>query len=103
MEFFMICDGDAVLDIGSNSVKAHLSNRLKLLPRYHVENYFLDEEILAAIFEPMEPAESWLRNKIEIARKLQELASQSVPVAVALRLAAAARERSATSTSSREA
>ena len=44
VEFFMICDRDAEHEIGTKSVTAHLSERLKLLPRYHLENYFLDED-----------------------------------------------------------
>jgi hypothetical protein len=65
VEFFMLCDRDAELEIGTKSVNAHLSERLKLLPRYHLENYFLDEEILAAVFNEMEPPQSWLRDPAE--------------------------------------
>jgi ABC-type cobalamin/Fe3+-siderophores transport system ATPase subunit len=92
VEFFMLCDRDAELEIGTKSVQAHLSSRLKLLPRYHLENYFLDETILSEIFADMEPAASWLRDPTEIGRRLSDLAAQTVPIAVALRVAAAARE-----------
>jgi ABC-type cobalamin/Fe3+-siderophores transport system ATPase subunit len=43
VEFFMLCDRDAVHEIRVKSVNAHTSERLKVPPRYHLENYFLDE------------------------------------------------------------
>ena len=92
VDFFMVCDGDAALDIGPNSLQANLSDRLKLLPRYHLENYFLDEEVLAGVFAPMENADSWLTDPQQIAQKTAAFATETIPLTVALRVSAAARE-----------
>lgn len=88
----MLCDRDAAMEIGEKTVQAHLSDRLRMLPRYHLENYFLDEEILASIFSEMEPTGSWLRDPKQISDRIRTLAAQTIPLAVALRIAAAARE-----------
>jgi AAA ATPase domain len=92
VDFFMLCDRDAAMEIGERSFQAHMSDRLKLLPRYHLENYFLDEEILALAFSEMEPKDSWLRDPKKILERLRSFAVQTVPLATALRVAAAARE-----------
>jgi hypothetical protein len=72
--------------------QAHLSDRLKILPRYHLENYFLDNEVLAAIFAEMETTDSWLCDPAQVATALSKLAMQTVSLAVALRVAAEVRE-----------
>jgi hypothetical protein len=93
VEFFMLCDRDAVYGIGPRGVDAHLSERLKVLPRYHLENYFLDEQVIAGIFKEMEADEGcWLRDPVQVAKALRLLAGQSIPLAVALKTAAIARE-----------
>lgn len=58
----MLCDRDAVYENGPKSVEANISERLRVLPRYHLENYFLHEDILAAVFADMEASGSWLRD-----------------------------------------
>jgi hypothetical protein len=89
----MLCDRDAAYAIGPSGIDKHLSERLRLLPRYHLENYFLDEKIIAAIFAEMEAdTDSWLRDPIQVGEKLRSLAQQTVPLAVALKVAAVARE-----------
>jgi predicted ATP-binding protein involved in virulence len=92
VDFYMLCDRDAVYDLGRRSVEANISHRLKILPRYHIENYFLDEDILAKIFQPMEAETSWLRDPEAINAKLRLLAKEIVPYAVALNVAAGLRE-----------
>ncbi len=93
VEFFMLCDRDAVHEIGVKSFNANMSERLKVLPRYHLENYFLDENILAEVFGEMEQdSSSWLRNKDRIGEALREIATQTIPYAVALKVAAVIRE-----------
>ena len=93
VEFFMLCDRDAVYDAGFKGVEQRVSNRLKVLPRYHLENYFLDETVLSSIFEEMEAdGASWLTDPSEVRNKLRVLAQQSIPLAVALKTSAAARE-----------
>jgi hypothetical protein len=94
VEFFMLCDRDAVYGIGPKGIDAQLSERLKILPRYHLENYFLDERVIAAIFAEMEAdSDSWLRDPSQIQETLRRLAQQTIPLAVALKMAATARER----------
>lgn len=93
VEFFMLCDRDAVHEIGVKSVNAHTSARLKVLPRYHLENYFLDENILEEIFREMErDPTSWLRSKDRIGDALRDIARQIIPYATVLKVAAAIRE-----------
>lgn len=93
VDFFMLCDRDAVYEIGVKSVDARTSERLKVLPRYHLENYFLDENILAEVFGEMEQdPSSWLRSKDRIGDTLREIARQVIPYAAALKVASAIRE-----------
>jgi hypothetical protein len=93
VEFFLLCDRDAAYAIGEKSIAAHLSDRLKILPRYHLENFFLDESVLANLFGEMETdPESWLRSKERIGDVLRELAREVIPYATALRVSAAIRE-----------
>ena len=83
VEFFVLCDRDSapnqnVLD----------TPRLKVLSKYHLENYFLDEDVWAQVFSEMEPEGSWMRSSAQINEKLREIAKQYVSYAVALCLSA---------------
>lgn len=91
VEFFMLCDRDAEYEIGERSIGASLSDRLKVLPRYHLENYFLDEFVLAAVFKD-DPPDSWLRDPIKIQEVLESLGRDAIPYAIALKVASAVRE-----------
>ena len=51
VDFFMLCDGDTSTSL---SYGADGGGRLRLLPRYHIENYFLDERVLVRLFEALE-------------------------------------------------
>jgi hypothetical protein len=82
----MVCDGD------SRPVGGKTSDRLAVLPRYHLENYFLDATVWARVFEDLEPEDSWLRDPLRIGDKLFALAKDEVSLAVALRLAAEIRQ-----------
>jgi ABC-type cobalamin/Fe3+-siderophores transport system ATPase subunit len=86
VEFFMLCDGD------SRPAGATSSDRLAVLPRYHLENYFLDETVWAQVFEELEPEGSWLRDSTQIGTRLIALAREQVSLAVALRVAAEIRQ-----------
>lgn len=93
VEFFMLCDRDAVYEIGPKSLEMHASKRLRVLPRYHLENYFLNESVLATVFQAMEAdRSSWLCDPMKIREKLREIAKDIVPYAVALKLTSAIRE-----------
>jgi len=84
VEFFMLCDGDASASAASSgSGKA----RLRLLPKYHIENYFLDEQVLAAVFAELgESANSWLCDPKKIRAEIRTLAQEALSYAVALRV-----------------
>lgn len=92
VEFFMLCDRDALHARGPASAEKNISDRLRVLPRYHLENYFLEPAILARVFEEMEGQESWLRDPSQIDIELKKIASQVIPIAVALRTTAVVRE-----------
>jgi hypothetical protein len=91
--FYLLCDRDAANVLGSKSVAAAQSGRVKLLPRYHLENYFLDCDVLSKCFASMEATDSWLRNAAAIKSKILEIARSVVPYAVALNVTAAIREK----------
>jgi energy-coupling factor transporter ATP-binding protein EcfA2 len=93
VEFFMLCDRDAVpLHLDPTVVERGANARLKVLPRYHVENYFLDEHILAEVFKLMESQDSWLTDPKQIAAKLKELAADMVSYTAALMESASYRQ-----------
>ncbi|KGT74263.1 hypothetical protein MA20_39935 [Bradyrhizobium japonicum] len=93
VRFYLLCDRDAANILGSNAVTKSESDRITVLPRYHLENYFLDERIFASCFEQIEPASSWLRNATEIKKRLLKIATEAVPYAVALNVTAAMRAK----------
>jgi hypothetical protein len=89
VEFFMLADGDsAAASPLLEEFEQRSKGRLKLLPRYHLENYFLYEDVLANLFASIEePTESWLRDPKQIRLKMHELAQPFISYAVALRVA----------------
>lgn len=87
VEFFMLVDGDTAAGTTSPS-----TSRLRRLKKYHLENYFLNGEIWASVFEKLEDEDSWLRDPEKVEAKLLELARAVVPYAVALRVANVVRE-----------
>jgi putative AbiEii toxin of type IV toxin-antitoxin system len=91
VEFFMICDRDAVPP--SRDLTLNTSVRLRVLNRYHIENYFLDENVLAKVFESMEPESSWLRSPQEIRKVLREIARTQIAYAAALTTSSYFREQ----------
>jgi len=91
VDFFMLCDRDAVPP--SRDSAQIQSDRLKVLTRYHLENYFLDEHVLAIVFESMEPESSWLRSPQEIRKVLREIARTQIAYAAALTTSSYFREQ----------
>lgn len=84
IDFYMLCDGDSA--IGSQELKSH--PRFKQLPRYHLENFFLEEDHLAHVFGILgEPDGSPFRDPKQIRSMLVELASQRTSHATALKVA----------------
>ena len=84
VEFFMLCDGDVAPPASSAADEAEASGRLMRLPRYHLENYFLDSAVWAKVFEAMEPAGSWLRSEAAIEDALRTLAIGMISYGAAL-------------------
>lgn len=93
VEFFMLCDRDAEYAMGSKSLDSRISTRLRRLPRYHLENYFLDPPTLSAVFQEMEGgSDSWLKSATAVEEVLHSLAESVVPYGVALKVSALVRE-----------
>lgn len=89
VEFFMLCDQDVILPSKRiTELEAEAKGRLKILKRYHLENYFLDEAILARIFSQMVPTESWLASARCIREKLKEIAHSMISYSTALTVSA---------------
>jgi ABC-type cobalamin/Fe3+-siderophores transport system ATPase subunit len=92
VEFFLLCDRDAVNAFGKAAVESSLSSRVRMLDRYHLENYFLDADTLAAAFSSLDPAGSCWRDPAQVNDKLREIARKFVPYAVSLTISATIRE-----------
>jgi ABC-type cobalamin/Fe3+-siderophores transport system ATPase subunit len=85
IDFFMISDGDSNLpDQVMKELVAKSSGRLAFLPRYHLENYFLDENIISQTFEEMESEGSWLRDPKQIRDRFKQIAKESIPYTIQL-------------------
>jgi hypothetical protein len=81
----MLCDRDAVpFSVSIEALEHDSKGRLKVLNRYHLENYFLDENVLAGVFSIMEPEGSWLRNPEQIRTRLKDIARSMISYTAAL-------------------
>jgi energy-coupling factor transporter ATP-binding protein EcfA2 len=89
VQFFMLCDRDAVPStVSAHDLEEAARGRLRVLPRYHLENYFLDPAVLARVFDRLEPPESPLRDPAAIEAKLRDLAQDLISYATALTVSA---------------
>ena len=79
VEFFLLMDRDS-----QGQIELDEDPRLAMLPRYHLENYFLDNLLLADCFESIEETGHWLRNADEIEAKLRAIASEKISYVTAL-------------------
>ncbi len=77
IRFFMLADRDA-------SPTPQGSGSFRVLNRYHLENYFLDAEVLASCFSELENPDSWLRSPQKIEEKLRAIAREGLGYAAAL-------------------
>jgi DNA polymerase III delta prime subunit len=94
VDFFMLCDGDTSPSSPSEPLEGSRAlDRFRVLPRYHLENYFLDEQILAQIFSQMESEESWLISPEEILKRLREIARSTISYAVSLQVSTIFRQQ----------
>ena len=75
VDFFMLCDRDSIpLGTSTMTNDDQSEGRLRVLSKYHLENYFLDENLLAQAFALTEPSGSWLRDPSQIRARLREIA-----------------------------
>ncbi len=92
VDFFMLCDRDSMpLTATVTTDDGATKSKLRVLGRYHLENYFLDENVWVKVFRHMEPGDSWLRSAEQIRGKMVELARGLVSYCVALSIAASVR------------
>lgn len=84
VDFFMLSDRDAATTAQAAAANAVPLSRIRVLSRYHLENYFLDETTIAQVFSTMEEVNSWLRDPEEIRKKLLEIAASQLSYATAL-------------------
>ncbi len=93
VEFFMLCDGDTIpLSLDKSAFMKLSKGRLVVLDRYHLENYFLEEDILAKVFSSLESEGSWLRTPDSIRKVLKDIAKDMLSYTVALYTSAHFRE-----------
>jgi hypothetical protein len=89
VDFFMLCDRDSIPStVLVTDLETSSHGRLRVLPRYHLENYFLDARVLARVFGRLERAESPLRDVNAIEAKLRDLAGDLVSYTTSLTVAA---------------
>lgn len=93
VEFFMLCDRDAIPPSRLTEVEQAANGRLKVIGKYHLENYFLDENIWATVFSSMETEGSWLRSPLEIRKVFKEIANSMISYTAALMVSSYFREQ----------
>ena len=80
VRFYMLADRDAAtIESLSNQAK-----NMRVLRRYHLENYFLDADVLARCFASMELSTSWLCQPEQIEECLRNIAREQLGYAAAL-------------------
>ena len=82
IDFYMLADRDSIVNGTDFEEKA--PGRFKTLSKYHLENYFLNPEVLAAVFRKMEPETSWLCDPEKIESQLRDIAREHIPYAASL-------------------
>ena len=87
IRFFMLADRD------SSPTTEGRSGKFRVLNRYHLENYFLDPEVLALCFTELEEPDSWLRSPQKIEHKLRTIAREGLGYAAALVVAKQTRDK----------
>jgi len=83
LEFFMLADRDNSLpEEVLTDLESKSRGRLAFLPRLHLENYFLDEFLIADAFCDLAPPSDWRRNPSQVRDRLLALAKSLIPLAV---------------------
>ena len=79
IRFFMLADRDAATE-----TQPTVTENFQMLSRYHLENYFLDAEILSQCFRDREEKGSWLLSVNQIENRLRQIAQSQLGYAVSL-------------------
>ena len=79
IQFFMLADRDAATETQPTA-----TDSFQILPRYHLENYFLDAKILCQCFADREDEDSWLLSVEKIEDRLREIARDTLGYSVSL-------------------
>jgi hypothetical protein len=83
IEFYMLADRDNSLpDSELARLEESSKGRLKFLPRYHLENYFLDEDTISDSFANIVKEDEWIRKPEQVRSTIVDLARKSLPLAV---------------------
>lgn len=93
VEFYMLCDRDAVPTFKAEEIaQGATEGRIEILAKYHLENYFLDENVLVSVFAQTEPEGSPLHSPSEVRSRQKEIAKSQAPYGAALAASAYFRE-----------
>jgi len=94
VQFFMLCDRDVVpASRDVEDVEETGKGRIRVLDRYHLENYFLEEDVIAELFRPLESEDSWLCSPQQIRACLMSIAKEYISYSAALITSAHFREK----------
>jgi hypothetical protein len=82
IDFFMLRDGDA-LNLEA-TVEHESTSRLRRLPKYHIENFFLDANLAAKVFTELGSPDPNLCDPNKLQLQIVEIARSKIGYAVAL-------------------
>lgn len=86
VNFYLLTDHDSIPPFAIMNRANIETNNFQILKKYHLENYFLDENIWAKIFAEMETEDSWLTDpaliKEELKNKAKDLISYTISLTV---------------------
>ncbi len=84
--FYLLTDHDSFPPFAEIDKSKVQNNNFQILKKYHLENYFLDENIWAKIFSEMETEDSWLTDpkliREELKNKAKDLISYTISLTV---------------------
>ncbi len=85
VEFFLLSDRDAYPEeIQAKIEEKNLSSKIKTISKYHLENFFLDENIIVEVFKDMEEESSWLCDPLKVKEELKNIAKNRVSYSTSL-------------------
>ncbi len=85
IDFYMLSDRDASIpDAKLHELETTSCGRLRFLKRYHIENYFLDEETIAELFRDLAGPTDWTCDPAQVNVRLRAIAGDSIGHAVNL-------------------